>query len=236
MKYRYLLYIGLAVIFLGACKTSETIVDYDSLNHKVDLTRFDKAIASFEEKDKLARYSKDLILFTGSSSIVFWSTLAEDMAPHRVLNRGFGGSVLPEMVHYFDRVVRKYQPKIIFLYCGENDIAVDYTPEESYSSYRKFISLCEEHLPDTEIVFISMKPSPSRWNMWHNVDKANKLIQAYTKSHGHLHFVDVGPTMMQGAEPDKSIFVKDMLHMNPEGYKRWTKVIKPVLDNLIDSQ
>ena len=231
MKARIFVLITFVILLVG-CKTQNSIIDYNSIEHKVDLNRFDQSIEKFEEADKTARYSKDLILFTGSSSIVFWSTLSEDMAPHPVLNRGFGGSTLPEMNHYFHRVVKKYQPKIIFLYCGENDIAFDYTPVESYSSYRKFISLCKTHLADTEIVFISMKPSPSRWAMWTNVDKANNLIEDYTKKHDHLHFVDVGPTMMDGAEPDKSIFVKDMLHMNKEGYKRWTKVIKPVLDQL----
>lgn len=222
----------LTLVLLISCKSQNTLIDYNTIEHKVDLNRFDATIAKFEEKDKVARYSKDLILFTGSSSIVFWNSLAEDMAPHPVLNRGFGGSILPEMNHYFDRVVKKYQPKIIFLYCGENDIALDYTPEESYSAYRQFISLCKTDLPNTQIVFISMKPSPSRWDKWEHVNKANNLIKAFTEKQDHLHFIDVGPTMMDGTEPDKSIFVKDMLHMNPEGYKRWTKVVKPVLDKL----
>lgn len=224
--------ISLLLLLLISCKSSTALLDYSTIEHKVDLNRFEKSIVAFEEEDKTARYSSDVILFTGSSSIFFWKTLAEDMSPHRVLNRGFGGSILPEINHYFERVVKKYQPKIIFLYCGENDIAFDYTPEESYSSYRKFISLCKSELPDTEIVFISMKPSPSRWKMWANVDRANKMIADYTSTQDHLHYIDVGPTMMNGSEPDKSIFVKDMLHMNPEGYRRWTNLIKPVLDKL----
>jgi len=221
----------LCVLLLG-CKAPAAVIDYQSIKHKVDLDRFEQAIVAFEEEDKTARYSSDLILFTGSSSIRFWKTLAEDMAPHPVLNRGFGGSILPEMNHYFERIVKKYQPKIIFLYCGENDIAIDYSPEETYSAYRQFISLCKAELPNTKIVFISMKPSPSRWDKWTNADRTNKMIDAYSKTQGQLYYIDVGPTMMQGTEPDKSIFVSDMLHMNPEGYKRWTKLIKPVLDDL----
>lgn len=232
MKFSVFVYLPFLFLLLFSCKSTSSLVDYSSIEHKVDLDRFEQVIVSFEEADKTARYSSDLILFTGSSSIRFWGTLAEDMAPHPVLNRGFGGSILPEMNHYFDRIVKKYQPKIIFLYCGENDIALDYTPEESYSSYRKFISLCKAELPKTEVVFISMKPSPSRWDKWSSVDAANNMIESYTKKHDHLHFVDVGPTMMNGSEPDKSIFIKDMLHMNPEGYRRWTKLIKPVLDEL----
>lgn len=222
----------LPLLFVLNCKSSLPIIDYNTITHKVDLNRFEKTIAKFEEQDKVARYSNDLILFTGSSSIVMWKSLAEDMAPHSVLNRGFGGSILPEINHYFERVVKKYQPKIIFLYCGENDIELNYTPEESYSAYLKFIDLCSTDLPQTEIVFISMKPSPSRWDKWQEVDKANKLIKTYISKHNHLHFIDVGPVMMSGSEPDKTIFIKDMLHMNEEGYKRWTKVIKPVLDKI----
>ena len=218
---------------LISCKSTDNLMDYSTIQHKVDLTRFDSTIAKFEEQDKKARYSKDLILFTGSSSIVFWKTLSEDMAPYPVLNRGFGGSILPEMNHYFDRVVKKYHPQIIFLYCGENDISEGYAPEESYSSYREFISKCTAAFPETQIVFISMKPSPSRWDKWSEMEKANGMIKAYTKQYDHLHFVDVGPTMMQDGEPDKSIFVQDMLHMNSIGYMRWAAVIKPVLDRLM---
>jgi hypothetical protein len=74
-----------------------------------------------------------------------------------------------------------------------------------------------------------LKPSPSRWDRREEVIKTNQLIRDFVESDRHHDYIDVWPVMLKGSRPDGSVFIKDSLHMNLEGYRRWTQVIKPIV-------
>src|SRR5579859_3047551 len=59
-----------------------------------DSRKWEKDIAAFEASDRTNPPPKDCIVFVGSSSIRFWSSLKEDFPGLPVVNRGFGGSEL----------------------------------------------------------------------------------------------------------------------------------------------
>ncbi len=193
------------------------------------LQRFEGEIRAFERRDSLRPPAPGGVLFVGSSSIRLWASLEEDMAPLPVLNRGFGGSTLPEELHYAGRIVFPYQPALIVLYCGENDIQAGDLPEVVFQNFKRLVALCRERLPATPIVYLSMKPSPSRWEKWPAFEKGNAMIRRFADSQPGVHFVDVSSVMLRDGRPDGSIFLPDSLHMNAEGYRRWTEVLKPVL-------
>jgi len=229
------------LVILCSCGSSQQVdklqkeerAELERIMPELDIDRFEESIEAFEKQDMVSRYPSDMAVFVGSSSIRFWETLANDMAPHPVLNRGFGGSTLHEVNHYFDRIVSGYSPKQIFLYCGENDIAMTYTVQETFDQFVKFIGKCKTQLPDTDIVFISMKPSPSRWNIWNDYVEANTLIKNLCVLSKRLHYVDISEVMMnENGYPDESIFIEDKLHMNASGYDKWASVIRPVVDAL----
>ena len=104
---------------------------------KGDPTIWERSIRKFEKQDQKNGIEKDFILFTGSSSIVYWKKLTEDMAPLNVLNRGFGGSQIPDVTHYVGRIVLPYKPKGIVFYAGENDITGLFVSKKS--------SCCQEN-------------------------------------------------------------------------------------------
>ena len=56
--------------------------------------RFAPEIAHFAEVDASTPPQSCAYLFVGSSSIRFWKSLAEDMAPYPTINRGFGGALV----------------------------------------------------------------------------------------------------------------------------------------------
>lgn len=103
------------------------------------------------------------------------------------------------------------------------------TPEQTRDSYVEFTRLVRERLPDAQMYYVSMKPSPSRWARRDEVLKANQLIKDFTKKDKNHDYIDVWPVMLKDGRPDATIYLKDSLHMNAEGYRRWTEVIKPVL-------
>lgn len=212
----------IAVVFMGA------VLNQAGAAKNV---RFEKDIQAFEAKDSKQMPPQGGILFLGSSSIRGWWSLTDDMAGLQVLNRGFGGSTIPDILAHYKRIVPKYQPSQIVFYCGENDIAGRHTPQRVLDNFKQFMGQVRLDLGNIPVYYISMKPSPRRWKLWPKMVEGNKLIEAYCKSKPNLTYIDSGNVMLKkDGTPDKSIFVKDMLHMNREGYKRWTKMVRDHLD------
>ena len=91
--------------------------------------KWDPAIKKFTDADAKTPPPKHAVVFVGSSSIVKWTSLAEDFPGVKVVNRGFGGSQLADSVEYVDRIVIPYEPRVVVLYAGDNDIKAGKTPE-----------------------------------------------------------------------------------------------------------
>lgn len=168
-------------------------------------------------------------MFTGSSSITLWTSLADDLAPAKVLNRGFGGSTIADINDVFDYVVTPYWPKAIFFYAGENDISIDRrSPGEVLAAFKHFMAIKTARLGEVPVYFLSIKPSNLRWSDLASQQEANRLIEHLAANRTDLHYVDLAtPMIEQGAVRD--IFRADGLHMTPEGYRIWTSTLRPLV-------
>jgi hypothetical protein len=196
-----------------------------------DPLRFAADIAAFERADKTNPPPKDAILFTGSSSIARWKTLAQDFPGHQVINRGFGGSHLSDCVFYFDRIVTPYQPRTIVLFAGVNDIHAGKTPQEVFEDFKAFAGKVRSALPSARLDYISIGISPSRWNDFERVKEANRLIRDCIRKDDRCAFIDILPAMLgPDGRPNPELFVSDRLHPNASGYRIWQSIIAPYLD------
>jgi lysophospholipase L1-like esterase len=202
---------------------------------KGDPTLWERSIRKFEKSDKKNTPRNNIILFTGSSSIVYWKNLEEDMSPLAVLNRGFGGSQIPDVTHYVDRIVVPYEPKAIVFYAGENDItgllvSKKKTAEKVATSFRLFCDKVFSVYKPIPIYFISIKPPKRRKKFWPEMEKANNLIKNYCSLSENLQYINIVDPMLDNdgtANPD--LFKWDGIHLNKEGYEIWKTVIKPIL-------
>src|SRR5579884_12242 len=128
---------------------------------------WEDAIRAFEAEDRRNPPPAGVLVFTGSSSIRFWETLARDMAPLPVLNRGFGGSRIADVTHYAHRIVTPYRPRAVVFYAGENDIALaGRTAEQVRDDFAAFCARVHAALPDVPIYFISIKAPKRRRRFW----------------------------------------------------------------------
>lgn len=192
---------------------------------------FEKEILAFEASDRTNPPPAGGMLFIGSSSIRLWKTLATDFPKQPVFNRGFGGSQIIDSVRYFERIVLPYQPGLIVLYAGGNDINAGKSAEQAFTDYRAFIGKVHAVLPRTRIAYISIAPNPARWTQVERVRVANQLIEAHTRTDARLAFIDVYSKMLgDDGQPKPDLFVADRLHMNAEGYKLWRGIVGPVLE------
>jgi lysophospholipase L1-like esterase len=191
-------------------------------------------ISAYEKADRLNPPKAGVIVFTGSSSIRFWGTLANDMKPLEVINRGFGGSQIAQVNQYASRIVLPYRPRAVVLYAGDNDLSwpASKSPEQVFGDFRQFVEIIHSELPETWIYYISIKPSIRRWSNWGKCQKTNGLIADYIRTQPRVQFIDVDQAMLDAqGKPRKELFRWDGLHMNAEGYAVWTSIIKPVLLN-----
>jgi sialate O-acetylesterase len=194
------------------------------------IDRFENTIIEYEQQDVQDFPLPDGIVFTGSSSIRMWNTIQADLAPLPIISRGFGGSTIPEVLHYADRVIYPYQPQMIVIYAGENDIAGGVAPAQVLQNFIALANDIEENLPQTEVYFISIKPSVLRVEKWPAMRQANNLIREYIHKNENLHYLDGASTMLQeNGQVKEDIFLKDNLHMNAKGYAGWTGLMKPEL-------
>ena len=190
--------------------------------------RFAPEIEAFAAADRAQPPAPCGFLFVGSSSIRFWRTLAVDMAPVPVINRGFGGSTVADVDAWFDKVVTPYRPRAILFYAGENDISAGKPPAEVAADFARFMNLKTKALGETPVWFISLKPSKLRWAQLARQGEVNDAVKALAAKRHDLRYIDVVPTMIEAGKP-KEIFIGDGLHMTPEGYVLWTDVIRPVV-------
>jgi lysophospholipase L1-like esterase len=193
---------------------------------------WEPSIRKFEEQDKLNPPKSGSIVFTGSSSIARWETLAEEMEPLDVINRGFGGSEYSDLSQYAKRIVIAYHPRAVVIYEGDNDLAPESskTPESVARDARMLVQTIRAALPETWIYVISIKPSKSRLSAWPRMKEANRMIRDFTRTQGHVQYVDVASAMF---DPEGNLrtdlFVEDGLHPTPKCYALWTSIIKPLL-------
>ncbi len=190
----------------------------------------EKDIVAFEKADKVRRPPRRGTLFTGSSSIRLWDDLDRRFPKRKVINRGFGGAWLSDLVYYFDRVIVPYQPKKIVIYAGENDIAGGKSAEELAKDFESLFTLWRQKLPRSKLIFISLKPSPARFDKIAEIQKANELIKQRLQNEKRAVFIDVfTPMLGPDGKPREELFKEDRLHMNIKGYNLWEPLIRPFL-------
>jgi len=188
---------------------------------------YENEIRIFEIMDRYNPPPDSAVLFTGSSTIRRWYNLAEDMYPHVVINRGFGGSVMKELNQNIDRIVYPYRPSRIFVYEGDNDITRGTKPSAFLEECKAFISQCQQRLPGTEIIFLSIKPSPSRMKHWKRMERANQMLKDLCMTHKNVNFIDISTSMFKKPGALKNdIYADDGVHLNDKGYSLLRHVIK----------
>jgi len=186
--------------------------------------RFDLAIKKITKLP--VPENEKLVIFTGSSSIRLWKNLQQDCNGMQIINTGFGGSHMSDLLHFIDETVLRFQPVEVYIYEGDNDIAAKKKPENILRTTKKVVKKILDSNADVKINFISTKPSPSRWRYKDVYVKFNSLLKEYCDSHHQLFYIDVwNPMLNENGRPAPDIFVSDKLHMNRKGYLLWKDII-----------
>lgn len=197
-----------------------------------DPERFAEAIQTFTEWDEKNSAPADAILFVGSSSIRFWKT-AVRFSDVPLINRGFGGSHISDVVHFIEQTVLRHRPRAVVFYAGDNDIAAGKSAEQVLEDYRQFVALLHSARPGTPVLFLGIKPSIARWKLWPEMERANTMIAAFSETHPALHVLDLSEELRgPDGRPRADLLIADGLHFSDAGYDLFTERTRARLEEL----
>jgi lysophospholipase L1-like esterase len=189
-------------------------------------------VQALKKKDSIQFPAANQILLIGSSSFTMWTDVQDYFPNHKILNRAFGGSSLVDLIRFRYDVIYPYQPKQIVIYCGENDFASSdtVTVQMVVQRFKTLYGLIRARYATTPLLYVSMKPSPSRVHLMKKFEEANNQIAMFLKKDKKAAFADVFSKMLQpNGTPMTDIFLGDKLHMNAKGYAIWKKVLEKFL-------
>ncbi len=196
---------------------------------------FSREIEAFARADLQGKPLPDATLFLGSSSIRLWD-IARSFPGMATVNRGFGGATTPDVLHHYRQLLPATPPRTIIVYVGENDLAGGATPDAVARRVLDLLGRLRADYPRARIACLSLKPSPIRWTLWPRIDAVNRAVAARARR-DRFDYLDVGHVLLaKDGLPDASLFRRDGLHMNPEGYARWTALVRAYLGSATVAQ
>lgn len=192
---------------------------------------FAREIEAFAKANAASPPVEGATLFLGSSSIRLWD-IAGSFTDIPTVNRGFGGASTPDVLRYYRRLLPPTQPSTIIVYVGENDLAAGASADKVAADILTLLKRLRNDYPRAPIAFLSLKPSPIRWTLWPKMAAINQAVAARATS-VRFTYLDVGSLLLaRDGLPDASLFRADGLHMKPEGYQRWTRLVDTWLDRV----
>ncbi len=194
------------------------------------MQHYSKFFNKFIYQDKKQMPPDDINLFVGSSTFKHWKTLAEDMAPKPVLNRGFGGSTMAQLLQFHERLILPYKYKKIFIYEGDNDIGRN-SPKIPLvlKQLAEIVEISRKHQPEADVYVLSLKCSPSKPGACATLAIANEKLKEFCDRQEYTHFIDFASDFFDENGVLKKEFFKDSMHPSQAGYRHITKVLKPYL-------
>ncbi len=224
------LLIVLVIVFLASCSP---LSRYGRLP---EVKAWEPDIEKFEQLDISKSYPSDAIMFAGSSSIRLWSTIGADMRPYPVIQRGYGGAKLTDFAVYVPRIIYPHSCRAIVLYIG-NDIsgsADDKSPSQVASLFREVLLTIRKQFPKTPVFWVAITPAPARLHAWPEIEQANQMISKVCEGYYNTYFIPTQNEFLTSTGlPKKELFQEDSLHLNADGYRIWSQIIKRELDRVL---
>jgi hypothetical protein len=221
------------LVFFSVLISCSPIKKYQN---QADVKAWEPDIQKFEQLDKSETYSKNAILFAGSSSILLWSDMEKDMAPYQVIQRGYGGAKLSDFVVYSNRIFDPHPCKAIVIFIA-NDITgsdKDKSPREVAGLFRNVLKIIRKTHPQTPVFWIAITPTVSRWKAWPRIQEANNLIKNTCEKQKNTYFIRTDFAFLnENGQPREDLFRSDKLHLSVKGYAVWTEIIKKELDKIV---
>lgn len=218
-------------VFAGVLAATLCIAGSDVLAQSAETReRFEKKVLEYEAADRANPPPRGAILFAGDSQFYRWKTIHEDLPGYTLVNRGIDSFQTTDLIHYVDRLITPYAPRLVVLHVGGNDVHNGKTPEQVLENFKVFVARVRATLPDVPIVWSSITPGPGRWDEAPQRTATNKLLREYIATRRDLKFIDLWTAMLTpDGRPREELWVEDRVHPNHAGYLIRVELTRPLL-------
>ncbi len=218
--------------------TTATSNDADILApyRQAAIKRWQKSIDQFDQLNQQQPDPVDGILFIGSSSIRRWDSIATDMAPYRTIRRGYGGAKYPDMALFVQQIIRPHQYRALVMFVGNGVVGKpdDHSPDLIEALVRRIVAASHQHQRGAPVFLIEITPCEKRFDAWPKIRAVNARLREVALTTPHTYFI---PTASHYLHPDGTprpeLFVDDKLHLNSDGYRLWSSLIRRRLDDVL---
>lgn len=192
--------------------------------------KFEKQVLAYEAEDRAVPPPQGAILFAGDSQFYRWKTIHEDLPGYTLINRGIDSFQFRDLIHYSDRLVTPYQPRMIVLHVGGNDVHNGSTPAQVLADFKTFVAGVRTRLPGVPIILSGITPGPGRWDEAPQRRETNRLLSEYIATRPDLKFIDLWDAMLTpDGQPREDLWVADRVHPNQAGYQIRVLLTRPLL-------
>lgn len=216
----------------GDCKPADFLEPYRA----AAIERWEKEIVKLEARNQSEQYPSDAILFLGSSSIRRWDEIAVDMSPYRAIQRGYGGAKYSDVAVFAERLIHPHQYRALVMFVG-NDVSgkpADHTPDQVEQLVRHIVAVSHAHQSDAPVLIIEVTPTEKRFEVWPKIREVNARLREIALTTPNTYFVaTAGDYLDRDGNPRNELFVEDRLHLNRDGYQRWSTLIRRRLDDVL---
>jgi lysophospholipase L1-like esterase len=165
------------------------------------------------------------IWFVGSSSMRNWNDIQTDMAPWTTHDRSIGGASLVELTSRFGNGRNPHPPQAIVFYAGENDLAYGVPAAKVTQEFVAFLKLKRKRMGSVPLIFVSVKPSPTRWANFAEQSAYNAAVAKLAASEPDLSFINTVPQFLDAGKPG-NFYLEDGIHLSPAGYQIWGRAVR----------
>jgi lysophospholipase L1-like esterase len=172
------------------------------------------------------------IVFTGSSSVEYWSTTGKEIwdakyAPLGAVNYGIGGDRTEHNLwRIIDGEFDGLNPEMVVVYCGTNNVPVYPSNDEVVRGMVELMDEIARRLPNTKILYVNLNPRGDQspigdyWNRLKYINNQTTLQHDGKKRFVFDMFDDL---IVSWGQIKTELFQGDKLHLNADGYAQWDR-------------
>ena len=224
----------------------------------IDLKLLEKEIIAYEQQP----IEKGKILFYGHSMFTRWGSpkwgfrrMDEDIRMKdgslAVVNHGFGTSTSEEMLYYYHRMVKPWEPRALVIMSLANDGMYGIGVEQTLCNISRLCLWARTDFPGIKIFLVethphpkmATSPLPDKWNSGiHRKNQYNRAIAQYAQCHEDTTCITLWdkPDFFKDEEHigdihfiREELFAPDGVHLNQAGYDVFGPIIREALDDLL---
>ena len=163
---------------------------------------------------------REVVVVTGSSTVRLWRGSAAAFPDAQVVNTGFGGSTMADLVLYYQGLVGRFAPAQVFIGSGDNDLAQGRSPQQVLADTRTLLGLIHRDYPQTQVALVAAKPSLKRWGLRSRYEQLNAGFAQLAAGDGKVVYVDVWNRLLDAdGRVRPELYRSDGLHLNGLGYR-----------------